>query len=36
VDRLDNGLIDGSWNGRLPPEIADRLDRVIDERRRDG
>jgi hypothetical protein len=36
LDLLDVGLIDESWCGRLPPEIAARLEQLIDERRREA
>ena len=36
LDLLDVGLIDDSWCGRLPPEIAARLQELIDERQREG
>jgi hypothetical protein len=36
LDLLDVGLIDESWCGRLPPEIADRLQELIDDRHREG
>ena len=36
LDLLDVGLIDESWSGRLPPEIAARLQELIDERHREG
>ena len=36
LDLLDVGLIDESWCGRLPPEIAARLQELIGERHREG
>ncbi len=36
LDLLDVGLIDENWCGRLPPEIASRLQELIDERLREG
>ena len=29
-DLLDVGLIDATWSGRLPPELAARLQELID------
>jgi hypothetical protein len=36
VDLLEVGLIDETWRDRLPPEIAGRLEELIDERHREG
>jgi hypothetical protein len=36
LDMLDVRLIDESWCGRLPPEIAARLPEIIVERHREG
>ena len=36
LDLLDVGLIDESWCGRLPPEIAARPGEPIEERHREG
>ena len=36
LDLLDVGLIDESWCGRLPPEIAVRLEELIEERDREA
>jgi hypothetical protein len=36
LDLLDVGLIDEGWCGRLPPEIAARLEELIDGRHRGG
>jgi Uncharacterised nucleotidyltransferase len=36
MDMLEVGLIDESWCGRFPPEVAARLEELIDERRREG
>ena len=36
LDLLDVGLVDESWSGRLPPEIAGRLQELIDERLQEG
>lgn len=30
MDMLDVGLLDGTWCGRLPPELASRLQELID------
>ena len=30
LDMLDVGLIDASWRDRLPPELAERLQALID------
>jgi hypothetical protein len=36
VDLLDVGLIDESWCGRVPPEVAARLQELIEERIREA
>jgi hypothetical protein len=36
MDLLDVGLIDESWSGRVPLEIAGRLRELIEEQRREG
>ena len=36
LDLLDVGLIDESWCGRFPPEIAARLEELIEERKREA
>ena len=36
LDLLDVGLIDESWCGHVPAEIAARLKELIDERQREG
>jgi hypothetical protein len=36
LDLLEVGLIDDSWRGRLPPELAGRLKEVIDSRQEEG
>lgn len=36
LDLLDVGLIDEGWCERFPPEIAARLEELIEERRREG
>ena len=36
LDLLDVGLIDASWRDRLPPELAARLNEVIEERAREA
>ncbi len=36
LDLLDVGLIDESWCGRLPPELAARLQEVLETRQREG
>jgi hypothetical protein len=36
TDLLDVELIDDTWLGRLPPELAARLQELIDEHRREG
>ena len=30
LDLLDVGLIDSSWTSRIPPELAPRLQQLID------
>jgi hypothetical protein len=30
-DMLDVGLIDGTWTSRLPPELATRLQQLVDD-----
>ncbi len=36
MDLLDVGLIDESWRDRIPPELADRLGQLVEERRREA
>lgn len=36
LDMLEVGLIDEGWRGRLPAEIASRLQELINEQRREG
>jgi len=30
-DLIETGLIDASWTGRLPPELAKRLQSLLDD-----
>jgi hypothetical protein len=36
LDLLDVGLIDESWCGLLPPEVAARLEELVEERKREA
>jgi putative nucleotidyltransferase-like protein len=36
LDMLDVGLIDESWSGRFPPELAARLKEIVDQRDREA